>query len=53
MSVSSVLEWLVSAAAGLIDKEEKLNMTKCLTDKQKYKIEELRKSKGALGTRYV
>ena len=50
MSVSSLLEWQVTTAAGLRDKEEKLRMTMGLADRQKYKIDELRKSKVVLGT---
>ena len=50
MSVSSLLEWQVTTAAGLRDKEEKLRMTMGLADRQKYKIDELRKSKEVLGT---
>jgi len=50
MSVTSLLEWQVSTAAGLRDKEEKLRMTMGLADRQKYKIDELRKSKEVLGT---
>ena len=52
-SVSSVLDWLVTAAAGISVKEEKLNMTMGLTDKQKSKIEELRKYEGALSNSYL
>ena len=50
MSVTSLLEWQVSTAAGLRDKEEKLRMTMGLADRQKYRIDELRKSKEVLGT---
>ena len=53
MSVSSLLEWQVTTAAGLRDKEEKLKMTMGLADRQKSKIEELRKSREALGTFYL
>ena len=53
MSVSSLLEWQVATAAGLRDKEEKLKMTMGLADRQKFKIEELRKSREALGTCYL
>ena len=48
MSVTSLLEWQVSTAAGLRDKEEKLRMTMGLADRQNYKIDELRKSKEVL-----
>ena len=53
MSVSSLLEWQVATAAGLRDKEEKLKMTMGLADRQKFKIEELRKYREALGTCYL
>ena len=43
-SVSSLLEWHVTTAAGLREKEETLRMKQNLAEKQKYKIEELRKS---------
>ena len=50
VSMSSLLEWQVTTASGLRDKEEKLRMTTSLADRQKIKIEELRKSNEVLGT---
>lgn len=50
VNMSSLVEWQVSTAAGLRDKEEKLRMTTSLADRQKVKIEELRKSNEVLGT---
>jgi len=50
VNMSSLVEWQVSKAAGLRDKEEKLRMTTSLADRQKVKIEELRKSNEVLET---
>ena len=47
ISVSSLLEWQVTATAGLREKEEKLEMTMGFADRQKSKIEELEKLKGS------
>eukprot|EP00092_Neocalanus_flemingeri_P025760 GFUD01027926.1.p1 GENE.GFUD01027926.1~~GFUD01027926.1.p1 ORF type:complete len:1030 (-),score=391.51 GFUD01027926.1:179-3268(-) len=47
---SSLVQWQVTTAAGLRDKEAQLKMTKSLADRQQNKIVELRKSNEMLGT---
>ena len=50
VSVSKLMQWQVAKVAGLRDKEEKLMMSTSLAEKQKGKIEELRKANEMLST---
>ena len=51
--MSSLMQWQVNTAAGLRDKEEKLKMTNSLADRQKIKIEFLRKEIEMVGTEVI